>query len=516
MYNDINTFKINNDLNISNYSQMLWHFINNKNSYILCDNCNKEKVKWISFKKGYSIHCSMKCLNSSEKIKKKIRKSNLERHGHVNAAHGKDAKNKVVETNLKRYGFKLASKNKGVKSKTVKTCLERYGVDNVMRTQAVKDKIKNTCLERYGVDNVFKYNICRNKISETNLERYGHINAAHGKDAKEKIKNTYLKKYKADHYAKSNLFKIRTFNKQIKSLVYLGIKKENILNIQEEYVTIKCSKCLKTYVSKIGFIKQRIKYTKNNPCIKCVPIYSINNYYKELELLEFIKDNYKGKIITSDRTVLKPLELDIYLPDLKLAFEFNGTYWHSDIFKSKNYHKLKTDRCLKLGITLMHIYENLWDTKQDIIKSLIFKSLKINKPINEEFKISRVSLKDSNFFIANNSIKDHIKADVRFGLYYKNVLVSLITLIEKEFHYQLNICDVINMNIEKGKKELFEEIKRYCGEKDIITYIDRSYSNGNIFENFGFNRDFINDPQEIITDKYKIYNSGNIVFRLKG
>jgi hypothetical protein len=47
----------------------------------------------------------------------------------------------------------------------------------------------------------------------------------------------------------------------------------------------------------------------------------------ELEVLEFIKEHYSGEIKTSDRTILKPKELDIYIPDKALAIEYNGECW---------------------------------------------------------------------------------------------------------------------------------------------------------------------------------------------
>ena len=59
----------------------------------------------------------------------------------------------------------------------------------------------------------------------------------------------------------------------------------------------------------------------------------IENY-----LLDFIKNNYNDIIINNSKKIIEGYELDIYLPDLKLAFEFNGVYWHNELNKSNNYH----------------------------------------------------------------------------------------------------------------------------------------------------------------------------------
>ena len=50
-------------------------------------------------------------------------------------------------------------------------------------------------------------------------------------------------------------------------------------------------------------------------------------------------------------------ELDIYIPKLKLALEFNGTYWHSTLYKSPTYHQNKTIECARHGIRVIHIFE---------------------------------------------------------------------------------------------------------------------------------------------------------------
>jgi hypothetical protein len=100
---------------------------------------------------------------------------------------------------------------------------------------------------------------------------------------------------------------------------------------------------------------------------------------EEVNLFDFIQDNYNGKIIRNDRKVLEGKELDIYLPDLNLAFEYNGIYWHDVFIKAKDYHELKTKNCFKKGIELIHIYENDWEDKNKIVKSFILNKLNVIK-----------------------------------------------------------------------------------------------------------------------------------------
>ena len=94
-----------------------------------------------------------------------------------------------------------------------------------------------------------------------------------------------------------------------------------------------------------------------------------------LNLLEFIRSNYAGEIIENSTHIIHPCELDIFLPELKIAFEYNGLYWHSDIYKENDYHLNKRKKCEKLGIELFHIWEDDWIFKENQIKLLILNKL---------------------------------------------------------------------------------------------------------------------------------------------
>lgn len=127
-------------------------------------------------------------------------------------------------------------------------------------------------------------------------------------------------------------------------------------------------------------LKNRIKLG-TEICTVCNPVGSSKSGY-EIQLLDFISSNIKTDILKNNRTILNnEYELDIYLPKLKLAFEFNGLYWHNEINKPNNYHLNKTDMCNKSGIQLIHIYEDDWKYKKNIIESMILN--KLNKTQNK-------------------------------------------------------------------------------------------------------------------------------------
>ena len=113
-------------------------------------------------------------------------------------------------------------------------------------------------------------------------------------------------------------------------------------------------------------------HLKGCGCPKCS-----NNFSKgEKEVLEYIKFVYTGKINENNKKIIKPYELDIYLPELKLAIEYNGEYWHNKREQEKpGYHQLKEKLCQQRDITLINVWENDWLNNKDKIKELILLKL---------------------------------------------------------------------------------------------------------------------------------------------
>ena len=100
----------------------------------------------------------------------------------------------------------------------------------------------------------------------------------------------------------------------------------------------------------------------------------------EKEVLNFVQSIYGGRIVENDRTqIINPktgynLELDIFLPELNKAIEYNGEYWHSkDNIKNKDNQKLV--QCKSKGIELLVIEDEKWKKTKDynIIKYFIEK-----------------------------------------------------------------------------------------------------------------------------------------------
>lgn len=79
-------------------------------------------------------------------------------------------------------------------------------------------------------------------------------------------------------------------------------------------------------------------------------------------------------IIINDRTLLKPKELDIYIPSLNFAIECHGIFWHSNR-KRSNFDSFKYNECLDRGIKLFIIWEHDWYNNKESVMCNINKVL---------------------------------------------------------------------------------------------------------------------------------------------
>src|SRR5699024_3806850 len=153
---------------------------------------------------------------------------------------------------------------------------------------------------------------------------------------------------------------------------------------------------------------------------------------EEKELLEFIKENYNDEIKENYRINNK--ELDIYIPDLKIGFEYNGFYWHSDKFKDKNYHLNKLNYFQEKGINVYFIDSTDWINKNDIIKSKIKNILKntCNKKYARKLYFSdNVDLKDEKDFLNKNHIQGYAISSYKFCLRDENgKIYAILTYVK--------------------------------------------------------------------------------------
>lgn len=392
-------------------------------------------------------------------------------------------------------GDRNPSKKDSIKEKKKTTNLNKIGVENPFQSIEIINKIKETCLEKYGTDSYTKTDEYKIRVKKTNLEKYGVCFYLQTEDFKLKSKKTSLEKWGVDSYTKTDEYKRNridhTKSEDFRNDRFILTKDKNYIKYIGNSISLfKCDKGHNFEISSSSYVS-RIK--SNLPI--CTTCYTIGDQksIKEKELFNFIQSTYDGKITQSYRD---GLEIDIYLPQLKLGFEFNGIYWHNEEKKGKYYHLNKTNYFKSKGINIFHIWEDDWNYKNDIIKSMILN--KIGKTPNKIFArnctVKEVENKEYINFLNKNHIQGFVGSKIKIGLYYNDSLVSLMCFDQFEGRkkmgdgeYNLNrFCNLLNTNVVGGSSKLITFFIKNYNPKRIISYADKDWSVGDLYYKLGF------------------------------
>ena len=155
------------------------------------------------------------------------------------------------------------------------------------------------------------------------------------------------------------------------------------------------------------FEQQPNNHLQGQGCKKCFKDKSNVEY----EVLNFIKSKYNGEIIENDRKILNGKEIDIFIPQKKLGIEINGLLWHSEFYiPNKNYHLDKTKLAESKNIRIIHIFEDEWKLKNDIIKNILTSILNDNNKIfARKCEVKEISHETSKNFLNKNHLQGNVK-----------------------------------------------------------------------------------------------------------
>jgi hypothetical protein len=407
---------------------------------------------------------------------------------------------------MEKYGTKSPTQSMEIKNKIIKTNNEKYGGNSPMSSKKIQEKSKKTLLGNYGVDNPNKSEeLIKKRIESFKLSNY-----------KETYKETSLLKYGTEHpwmnndvHKKTIDFFYSSYRNRIESKI--DINKFKFIEFKKGITTnllFNCTEC----DSNFDILPYQFYYRINNKvniCTNCFPI-SENASISQIELYNFITKNYNGKVILDCKNIINPYEIDIYIPELKLGFEFNGIWWHSDKFKNENYHLKKYESSIINDIQLVTIWEDDWVKNREICKSFILN--KIGKSSNKIFarkcEIKEISYNDSRIFLDNNHLQGDCKSSIRIGLFYNSELVSLMTFSKlrlplqrleknrnKDKHYELTrFCNKINNNVVGGASKLLNYFNKKYLPIQVETYSDNLISNGKLYDKLGFTYSHTSKP----------------------
>ena len=243
----------------------------------------------------------------------------------------------------------------------------------------------------------------------------------------------------------------------------------------------------------------------------------ICNFINKYELQEFISYPYnlaqsevfeEIKEIFPEETIYNKYfgeglnkEIDVYIPSLKIGFEYNGNYWHSDLYKLSNYHQEKSLLFKQNQIKLIHIWEYEWINKKDILKNFIKDRLGIfDKKIGaRQCQIKELDYKVYSVFCNENHLQETCAAKIKLGLFYKDELIQVMSFGCPRFtdKYEWEIireCSKLGYCIVGGKERLWKYFLNKYQPNNCISYCDFSKFDGHSYLKLGFKKERLNKP----------------------
>ena len=421
----------------------------------------------------------------SEAIKNRIKKNNLERWGVEWTLQNDEIREKIKKTNLENWGTEIPSKNDLVKNKIISTNIKKWGANSPMCNPVIQKKSKDTLMLNYGVDIPLKSPIIKNRFRKTNLENFGVEYPTQSDVVQNKIKKNNILKWGSSHVHQSDLYR--------KENTIIG-KHESYINYKGEGISIfKCDLGKEhNFEIKNDNFYSRIRLNVSL-CTICNPISDVRSQ-AEKAIYNFIVSIYSGEVINSYR---EKYEIDIFIPELKLGFEYNGLYWHSETNRDKNYHIDKTKYFESKDIRIIHIWEDDWYYKSDIVMSQISNLLKkSNKIYARKTKAKIVTeIDEIRKFLNDNHIQGYVNSNIKIGLYEDNELVGLMTFDNFEGRKKMEeggwnlsrFCNKVGFSVVGGASKLLSFFIKSYKPKRIVSYADLDFSNGNLYKKLGFN-----------------------------
>ena len=409
--------------------------------------------------------------------------------------HKEEITKKRISTNIEKYGVEFASKLDDIKIKTAATCISKYGAKSPTKNPEILAKVRNTLLENYGVEFPHQNIELAKKAENTWLETRGVSRPAKDPTVIKTMQDTMFDKYGVTHNMKipeiRNAVRIknrtRLFNTVLQarpSATPIFTVADFILGDSNTEWKWKCINCASEF-------NQALRPGNDVKCVICNPL---SESWGETMIRKWLTSNnitYNQNI----RSIISPLELDFYIPELKIAIEFNGIYWHSEqILDDKLYHFNKFKACHDQGIKLIQVWE------QDLLSNplIVFSRLShiLNIPVDKiigarKCNITDITAHQARMFLNEYHLQGFHPSGRYFGAWHNEELIGVSTIGKSRYtnsaDYELTRFAIkSNISAPGILSKMLSNYKKIAGSVRLVSYSDLSWGYGYSYQQQGF------------------------------
>lgn len=230
------------------------------------------------------------------------------------------------------------------------------------------------------------------------------------------------------------------------------------------------------------FVQRANDHLNNHGCSKCQTVISKGHQ-------ELISNLPSGiEIICNTRDIIKPYEIDIWIPTFKMGIEFHGYYWHGVNSRTwdnrsslRQKHYLKSKLAISNGVKLVQVYDFEFDKRKELIMSMINHNLGLSTRFYARQCLVEFGT-HSEFYDANH-LYGNRDSKYSVSLISGDQIVAAMSLsAHPKYQYEIMryCCRAGTVVVGGFSKCLAAFIKR-LSPKSIFSFSDRRFGAGGVY-----------------------------------
>lgn len=466
----------------------------------MCEHSNQLKA-WKSMHVGFGF-CgkAAQCACAASSVSSKIKA--------VKQGYSPQQKQQITEkreqTNLAKYGVSNSGQTEAAKQAHAQVYADPHRVKQIVET------IQQTCVTRLGVNNPMQSPAVRQKAENTTKARYGVSNINQLPERKQAIGDLSRHTWQQRKHSHFDYHKLSEKLRELHQVQFATPADQYQGTVGSHRYQFSCITCGHQFEDRVGC--GHIPVCRMcNP--KPTPKWCSN---QEMEVCSFVT-SLGVAVETSNRSLINPFELDIVVHSHKLAIEYCGLYWHSELGggKSKIYHKQKLAMCQAKGYDLVTIFSDEWMSKPRIVQAKLSHLLGMNTAKIDARKCQLVTVAggEAKTFVEANHIQGWAPGGtVHLGLRDQTKLVALISMgglrrftnnAAQEGSWEL-LRYATCAHVRGGASRLLTAFERSHQPKRIVSFADARWSTGGLYRQLGFDLIHHSDPGYWYTPDYVV------------
>jgi len=248
----------------------------------------------------------------------------------------------------------------------------------------------------------------------------------------------------------------------------------------EEWVSDK-----RSVVNTVGTLWHRLNKMRMKPEEAISSIVEQSSSEGERQLGDFVAERIP--IGRNVRHVIDK-ELDIFIPSLSMAIEYNGLWWHREEVVGCYYHRDKRLACDKVGVRLIQVWEDDYLNRRSVVESMILHKIGLSEKRRvyaRDCKVVWVRSHAAAEFLDQYHLQGGSLGSQSAGLFDpRGGLVAVMSVKRRREGFELTRFATSDVVVGGHNKLLQFFRKRH--QVEIVTFADLCVSDGGVYEQAGF------------------------------